>query len=168
MTTGWLDAMEYKLDVILNAIEECKDDWFIFADCDVQFLHPFIEDITNELKDNDIVCQEDKGSLCAGFFACKSNERTALLFKKIKSDFRYLVNDQAALNTYKQMVKYKLLCNKKYYTIGNVFTNVDGTSNWDNQTDIIPPKEILVHHANYVKGTKNKVKLLSLIKNATQ
>jgi hypothetical protein len=168
MTSGWLDAMDYKLSVILKAIEECKDTWFIFADCDVQFFRPFIDDIERELQDVDLVCQEDKGSLCAGFFACKSNNKTKQLFITIKNNFKRLVNDQVALNAYKDIISYKLLCNKKYFTIGNVFNNLDGTSNWDNQTEIIPPKEIMVHHANYVKGTENKLKLLTMIKEKMQ
>jgi hypothetical protein len=164
MTNGWLDSMEFKLNVILTAIEENFEDWFIFADCDIQFFKPFLNDLKNELTDVDIVCQEDCKSLCAGFFACKGNISTKKLFTTIKQTFRYLVNDQVALNEHKHLVKYKLLDNKKYFTIGNFFDNIDGTHNWDNQTNIVPPKEILLHHANYVKGVDNKIKLLNLIR----
>jgi len=162
MSQGWLDSMDIKLDVILTAIKENK--WFIFADCDIQFLNPFIDDLEEELRDNDIVCQNDCESLCAGFFACKSNERTIALFKTIKGNFRHLVNDQVALNEFKSLVKYKLLDKQKYFTIGNVFNNLDGTHNWDNNTPISVPEDILVHHANYVKGVDNKVKLLKYVK----
>jgi hypothetical protein len=164
MTQGWLDSMDFKLDVILTAIEETFNSWFIFADCDIQFLKPFVTDLQEQLTDVDIVCQEDCGSLCAGFFACKSNNDTKKLFQTIKSTFRYLVNDQVALNEHRNLVKYKLLDNKKYFTIGNFFNNKDGTHNWDNVTDIVPPKEILVHHANYVKGVANKLQLIKMIK----
>jgi molybdopterin-guanine dinucleotide biosynthesis protein A len=164
MTQGWLDSMDFKLDVILTAIEETFNDWFIFADCDIQFFKPFVADLQDQLTDADIVCQEDCGSLCAGFFACKSNNDTKKLFQTIKSTFRYLVNDQVALNEHKNLVKYKLLDNKKYFTIGNFFNNKDGTHNWDNVTNIVPPKEILVHHANYVKGVTSKLQLIKMIK----
>lgn len=164
MSQGWLESMDFKLDVILTAIEENKDSWFIFADCDIQFLNRFINDLQEQLENTDLVCQEDCGSLCAGFFACKSNTRTKLLFQTIKNTFKYLVNDQVALNEHKKIVSYKLLDNKKYFTIGNCFNNADGTHNWDNETNIVPPKEALVHHANYVKGVDNKIKLLNMIK----
>jgi hypothetical protein len=164
MTQGWNDSMDYKLDVILSALEENRDSWFIFADCDIQFFKPFLKDLKKEIQNHDIVCQEDCGSLCAGFFACKSNFKTQQLFSTIKQTFRVLVNDQVALNEYRHMVEYKLLDNKKYFTIGNVFTNNQNNHDWDNTTNIIPPKEIFVHHANYVRGVDNKVKLLKMIR----
>ena len=165
MSSGWLDSMDIKLDVIMTALKENKDDWFIFSDCDVQFFNPFLEDLENELKSVDIVCQNDCDSLCAGFFAAKSNEKTYQLFELIKQNFKMLVNDQVALNEYKDIVNYKLLDKQKYFTIGNFFNNIDGTHIWDNKTDITPPKDILLHHANYVKGAASKIKLLAHIKN---
>ena len=164
MSHGWLDSMEIKLDVILSAIKENKDSWFIFSDCDVQFFKPFVDNIKAELEEVDLVCQNDCESLCAGFFACKSNERTYKLFRTIKNNFRNLVNDQVALNEFKHLINYKLLDRQKYFTIGNIFNNTDGTHIWDNKTEIEAPKNILIHHANYVKGTENKIKLLNLIK----
>lgn len=164
MTQGWLDSMEYKLNLILDAINENKGSWFIFADCDVQFFKPFLDDIESVLQNVDIVCQEDRGSLCAGFFACQGNLKTIKLFETIKKNFRYLVNDQVALNEYKHLVDSKMLDSNKYYTIGNFFNNTDGTFNWDGTTNIVPPKQMLVHHANYVVGVNNKQKLLQMIK----
>jgi len=164
MSQGWLDSMEYKINLILDAINENKGNWFVFADCDVQFFKPFLKDLESNLQNVDIVCQEDRGSLCAGFFACQSNFRTLNLFETIKKNFRHLVNDQVALNEFKHLARCKTLDNKKYYTIGNFFNNTDGTFNWDGITNIIPPKEILVHHANYVVGVENKQKLLDMIK----
>jgi Nucleotide-diphospho-sugar transferase len=164
MSHGWLDSMEIKLDVILKAIDENKNGWFVFSDCDIQFLRPFINDVESELANVDIVCQNDCDSLCAGFFACKSNNNTLNLFKAIKQNFRHMVNDQVALNELKHLVNYKLLDKQKYFTIGNFFNNIDGTHNWDNVTSIEVPNTILLHHANYVKGTDNKLKLLESVK----
>jgi len=164
MTPGWLDSMEYKLNLILDAIDENKDSWFIFADCDVQFFKPFIDDLENVLQNTDIACQEDRGSLCAGFFACSSNNKTLNLFSTIKNNFRNLVNDQVALNKFQNLATCKMLDSKKYFTIGNFFNNSNGTFNWDNTTNIIPPKEIIIHHANYVVGVDNKQKNLEMIR----
>jgi hypothetical protein len=164
MTQGWLDSMEFKLNLILEAINENKGTWFIFADCDVQFFKPFLKELETQLQTADIACQEDRGSLCAGFFACQGNFKTIKLFETIKKNFRYLVNDQVALNEYKHLVASQILDNKKFYTIGNFFNNPDGTFNWDGRTNIIPPKEMLIHHANYVVGVENKRNLLTLIK----
>jgi hypothetical protein len=165
MTNGWLEAMDFKLNVILTGIKETWNDWFIFADCDIQFFRPFIDDLKSELQKFDLVCQDDCNSLCAGFFACKSNDKTLNLFENIHKNFKSLVNDQVALNYFKHLIDYKLLDKQKYFTIGNFFDNIDGTHNWDNKTQITMPFNILLHHANYVKGVNNKIKLMQNIKN---
>ena len=162
MTPGWNDAMDIKLGIIQEALE--TDERFIFADCDIQFFKPFVSDIISQLSNVDMVCQEDRGSLCAGFFGCNSNARTKDLFLKIRNNFRNMVNDQVALNYFKDSVNYKLLDAEQYYTIGNTFVNQDGTFIWDNQTKITPPTNIKLHHANYVVGPENKIKLLEMIK----
>lgn len=161
MSQGWLDAMDIKLDVILRALDETAE--FIFADCDIQFLKPFIHIVRDELKNFDLVCQEDRGSLCAGFFGCKSNDQTKLLFNTIKKQFRSMVNDQVALNELSHLVKCKMLDKNQFFTVGNFFENSNGTYVWDNVTTIIPPKEAVLHHANYVIGVDNKMKLLEMI-----
>ena len=163
-TAGWLDSMKYKLQVILQAIEENKDDYFIFADTDIVFYQPFIEDLKNAIGDGDIACQEDCNSLCAGFFIARGNNKNKKLFTEIYNNFRQMVNDQVALNHFKDMVSYKFLNRKKYYTIGNFFNNTDGTHKWDGVTNIIPPTEIKIHHANYVVGVEDKIKLIKLIR----
>ena len=162
MSSGWLESMDIKLDVILTALNETKE--FIFADCDIQFFKPFINQVLESLNDYDIACQEDRGSLCAGFFGCKSNDRTKKLFTTIKNRFREMVNDQVALNNLKSIVSSTLLNKEQFYTIGNYFQNKNGTFVWDNETNIIPPSNILLHHANYVVGVENKLKLLQMIK----
>lgn len=162
MSNGWLESMDIKLNVILTALKETEK--FIFADCDIQFFKPFIDQVSESLIDNDIACQEDRGSLCAGFFGCKSNDKTKNLFTTIKSRFREMVNDQVALNNLKNMVSNTLLDKEQFYTIGNFFENKNGTFIWDNETNIIPPSNMLMHHANYVIGVENKLKLLNMIK----
>jgi hypothetical protein len=163
MSSGWLDSMDIKLDVILTALNETEE--FIFADCDIQFFRPFVHQVQSELTNYDIVCQEDRGSLCAGFFGCKSNNKTVELFTSIKNKFREMVNDQVALNNLKDTVRHKTLNKDQFYTIGNFFENSNGTFVWDNKTNITPPDNILLHHANYVIGVENKIKLLEMIKN---
>lgn len=162
MSRGWLDAMDIKLNVIIEALNETDE--FIFADCDIQFFKPFVHYVQDALIENDLVCQEDRGSLCAGFFGCKSNDRTKELFNTIKKNFRQMVNDQVALNNYKHIVHSSTLDKDQFYTIGNFFENEDGTFIWDNKSNIIPPPNILLHHANYVVGVENKIKLLKMIK----
>lgn len=164
MEQGWLDSMKYKLEVIIQAIHENKNEYFIFSDVDIIFYDRFVDDLIESVKGYDIACQEDCGSLCAGFFIAKGNDRNLNLFTKIYKTFRQLVNDQVALNHYKDDVDYKLLDKSKYYTIGNYFNNSDGTHIWDNKTEIIPPRNIKVHHANYAVGVDSKIRLINMIR----
>ena len=171
MSPGWLDTMYFKILVVLEAIEECKGGWFIFADSDINFYQPFLKDLEKEIKNKDIICQEDRETLCAGFFACKANEKNKELWTQIKSTFRSFPGsgDQTALNYFKNQVNYSLLDKEKYYSVGNF---PEGTNNlttvWDNKTNIVPPKNIILHHANYVEGTKNKIALLEMIRKNIQ
>lgn len=164
MEQGWLESMKYKLQVILQAIEENKDDYFIFSDVDIYYYDRFLDDLVESVRDYDIACQEDCGTLCAGFFIAKSNDSVKSLFEKVYKTFTTLVNDQVALNHHKDMVNFKLLDKEKYFTIGNFFNNDDGTHIWDNSSNIIPPANMLIHHGNYVQGVDNKINLMQMVK----
>jgi hypothetical protein len=166
MTKEWILSLDVKVNIILTALEENKNGWFIYADSDIQFFKPFLKELEVELQDCDLVAQQDEDTLCAGFFAARSNDATLAFFKTIKQHFWHFLNDQLAFNEFKTMINYKGLDKEKYYTTGNYFDNKnDGTHNWDGTTNIIPPKNIVMHHANYVKGVPYKVKLLEMIKN---
>lgn len=164
MSPEWVKSVQVKVDMLIDALEENKGGWFIYADCDIQFLKPFVEDIKEELQGYDLVGQQDDLDICTGFFAIKSNEKTLHLFRTIKKHFWSFRNDQVAFNVFKNSISYKSLDKEKYYTIGNFFNNLDGTHEWDGVTNIIPPKNILVHHANFVRGVHRKIKLFDLIK----
>ena len=164
MEEGWLESMKYKLEVILQAIKENENEYFIFSDVDIIYYDKFIDDLLQSVEGYDIACQEDCGTLCAGFFIAKGNEKILNLFTKIYRTFTTLVNDQVALNHYKTDVNFKFLDKEKYYTIGNFFNNTNGTHVWDNKSNIVPPKSIKMHHANYAEGVENKIKLINMIK----
>lgn len=166
MEQGWLEAMNFKLDVILSAFDDTSEDWFIFSDCDVQFFTPFLNDLSKYLENGvELACQDDCNTLCAGFFVCRKTNKTQNLFKNVKANFKHMGNDQAALNNFKYDVKYRLLDKNLYYTIGNFFNNSDGTNNWDGASNVFVPDNIYIHHANYVKGVEQKIKLMDKIKN---
>jgi len=168
MSREWVQSVVFKVDMLITALQENKDGWFIYADSDIQFHKPFVKDVENELMSYDFVSQQDEDTLCTGFFAIKSNERTTRLLDTIKKNFWTYYNDQIAFNHYKDMIQYKGLDKEKYYTIGNFFNNPDGTHEWDGITNIIPPKNMLLHHANYVRGAQRKMDLLDLIKKNAQ
>ena len=166
MEKGWIEAMDFKLDVILTAFNDnTSEDWFIFSDCDVQFFNPFIENLKGYIENGtEIACQNDCETLCAGFFICRKTFNTFNLFTDIKKNFSKKGNDQVALNFFKDRVEYKLLDKSSYYTIGNYFNNKDGTNNWDGEGEVFLPEKIYIHHANYVKGVEQKIKLMDRIR----
>ena len=74
---GWMKTMSRKVDYVIKSINEVISDgseWFVHADCDIQFFGDFHDDIENELDGYDMVNMDDN-MLCAGFFACRANEK---------------------------------------------------------------------------------------------
>ena len=136
----------------------------LYSDVDVAFYDRFGAEMLGQLGDADIAAQEDCGTLCAGFFIARGNDRVKELFQKILDTFSPTCNDQVVLNELKHMVSWTLLDKKQFFSIGNVFDNEDGTHVWDNKSIITPPKEMLVHHANYVKGVGAKNDIIDMIK----
>jgi Nucleotide-diphospho-sugar transferase len=92
-----------KVDCIIEAI---KDNWnkiFIYADPDIQFFKSFSKDIEKRMKTKDIIFQMNspKGDCCAGFFACRGNQRVLALWEGVREYMLSHPNkhDQDAINT---------------------------------------------------------------------
>jgi len=77
-------AILRKVELILTAIEENRDGWFLFSDIDVQFFSPTRPMIEKAIASRDLVFQTDNpvGTYCTGFFACRGNDRTRTLWQK--------------------------------------------------------------------------------------
>jgi len=168
---GWFDTMLKKVEYHIQSCEENYGKTFIYSDCDVQFVAPFIDTMVNELDNYDIACQDDvhpygnRTTYCAGFFICRSNDATLAFFKKILLDMishntspKHNYNDQTALNENLNMINHKILSNK-FYTIAQTTKRL-----WKEDYNIDVPKNIVVHHANWTHGVSNKIKLLNFVK----
>ena len=155
-TEGFSETMADKLVLIKRAIADNKDTPFVYADCDIQFFGDFRNDI--DLSGVDIVCQEDRDSLCAGFFFARGTERFENYIDLIIENNNTVPNDQILFNEYSNSMNWRLLPRKKYYTVGNFISDV-----WDGDP-IIVPKDVVVHHANYTIGLPNKIKLMNEVK----
>lgn len=159
MTEGWLVTMKRKVEYIIEALNETKEnDWFVHCDCDVLLF----EGWTNILKkqDNlDIIFQNDALELCAGFFFCKSNDKTKTLWKLVLDNLEQLTNDQVAVNYFIRVVKdLKVgVLPDTYFTYGLI-----NKSRWDGNDFIFPNiKKIKMFHANWVTGVDQKLELLN-------
>jgi len=155
---GWEQTCHRKTEVFLRACDENTNDIFIFSDVDIQFFDKNIVNILlEELSDYDLACQYDTGYLpyCSGFFVCRVNDRTKDLFNRINK--LYVEEDQTSLNYHISACRAKFFSNR-FYTVAQTI----GTK-WDGQHFVIP-KDILMHHANWVVGVKNKIFLLKLVR----
>ena len=155
---GWKQTCYKKTEIFLRACEENRNSLFLFADVDIQFFSPKIVDIIlEELQDYDIACQYDTGYLpyCSGFFISRVNNRTIDLFNTINKE--YIEEDQTSLNIHINKCKAKFLSNK-FYTVAQSIGMV-----WNGQ-DFNIPADIIMHHANWIVGVQNKIKLLNLVK----
>lgn len=169
MSSGWANTMIKKVELIIRAIEENWGKVFIYSDVDIQFFAPVQNKIEQLIKGKDIVFQKNNpaGKICAGFFACRGNEKTLQLWQDVH---RYMINnkeisDQATLN--------KCLRGKnknKYNVIWDYLPNIffgGGTltgCSWKPKKKLPIPKKIVMHHANYSIGIKNKIAQLNYVR----
>lgn len=163
-TEGFNTTTKDKINILLDAVHDNWNDWFIFSDSDVQFFKDFYNDIVLRKKEDvDIIAQQDfGGTVCTGFFMAKGNERTEALFKKVY-DTSDSFNDQMALNSIKNnFINWDLLPLDRYFSIWKL----NNGDLWRGEKHFNVPKSIFVHHANYTIGIENKIELLEFVKNS--
>lgn len=158
MEAGWNNTMRKKVQYVLDSIDETLGSWFIHADCDIQFFADMLSDMEPRISSYDLVAQSDNGTICAGFFACRSTERMRTVFKEVLNIMDQAGNDQHALNALKSRFSYQLLP-ASYFTIGAV----NGGKVWNGETNFMPPKRVFMHHANYVIGPDKKLELMNIV-----
>ena len=84
-------------------------------------------------------------------------------FKKIFKDDPEMMY---TINSLKGKIKVIYHSRIEFLEFPMEFEIIGSKSNiWDNKTDIKPTKEMVLHHANYVVGVDNKIKLLEMIQN---
>lgn len=154
---GWTKTTKKKIDLFVKICEENFGNYFFYCDVDVQFFDNNIKDILlQEIGDKDIACQNDVNSYCSGLFICKSNHKTLNMFRYMQRTYNYIEDDQKCLNKALFMCKHKKL-SKKFFTSGFE------TSVWRGQHFNVP-NDIVMHHANWTVGVRNKVSLLNFVK----
>jgi len=165
MEDGWKETMEHKLDLLKQAVKENEGDVFIFSDVDIQFFRPFVDTLVEKIKDKDFVAQEDQGGLNTGFFICRGNDRMYNMFSFLRENLHINSCEQSVLNMYRGNITFDFLPKDEFYTVGNYFTNKNGTNEWDGESDFyVPVDTIKMHHANYVVGKERKTKILDIVK----
>lgn len=164
-SVGFDRVMLEKVNLIIENIDLSDDEPFIYADCDIQFFG----DIKYDLNENDIMFQNDyfPDNYCAGFFIAKQNQRVLDFFLRVREKFIKSmdgkVHDQTIIyHLFKDGydgIKKNMLPTNKYWTVA---FSTNGAP-WKGQKINLPP-DIVVHHANFTVGIKNKILLLEEVK----
>jgi hypothetical protein len=170
MDEGWTDTTIRKVDLIIRAIKENWGSIFIFSDVDIQFFAPIKATILKLMKNKDLMIQKNSpnGVLCSGFFACRANEKTLQLWQDVKLTMQKdkLNSDQNSLNRCIKRHNKTNPYNVVWGYLPNTFFG-GGTltgHEWSPGMSLPVPHGIMMHHANWTKGVKNKIAQLMYVK----
>jgi hypothetical protein len=160
MENGWNLTMQKKVDYIIKALDETKkDEWFVHSDCDILLFDGWENILESHKNSFDMLIQNDHPELCAGFFFCKSNQKTKSMWRWVKENMNNFNNDQSAMNSYLfnfKKVKVGLLPNT-YFTYGYY-----NKGRWSGEQFEIPNiNNLKTFHANWTSGVDNKINLLN-------
>jgi hypothetical protein len=162
---GFDKAMLEKINLVIDNIDLTDSEPLVYADCDIQFFG----DLDFEMGNDDIIFQNDffPNNHCAGFFIAKQNQKVLDFFKTVKDRFIKSmdgkIHDQIIINYLflegYDKIKKSMLPSDKYWTVA---FSTKGEP-WNGQ-EIKIPDGLIVHHANFTVGIKNKLSLLEEVK----
>lgn len=161
---GWNATTARKFEFLIRHMNEMKEgEIFTFSDVDVQFFDTLTEYAHRACSKVDIAFQNDYyGHACTGFFFCRNTEQTRHFFEHALLIIKDHRDDQAAVNhilaTHPIDFTYGLLPNQ-FFTFGSFYNH------WNGETDFPVPDDIVMHHANWVKGIDKKLELLRVVRN---
>lgn len=158
---GWTKTMQDKVQVIINAIKENFGKIFIFSDVDIIFIKPVEKAIRKLMKNKDFIIQRsslESNFMCTGFFAMRGNEQNLNLWIAIK-EYMKLNPKLSEENVINLFMKQNKLNNIRWKFLPIEFYNGGMLTNkkWTPGQDLVIPKNILLHHANWTVGIENKI-----------
>jgi hypothetical protein len=154
-SNGWDKTCFKKIEIFYNACKENQGEIFFYCDVDVQFFDKIVDQLILELGESDIACQDDITTFSSGVFVCRANERTLKMFDLMRK--HYDKEDQTTLNNHIHMCNHRFL-SKRFFTFGHIVPRP-----WAGERFHIP-NDILVHHANWVVGVENKMKIMDFVR----
>jgi glycosyltransferase involved in cell wall biosynthesis len=164
MDKKWTNAVKTKSDTIIQAIKDNWGEMIVYMDVDIQFFAPVREFLQGSLGNNDIVIQLDdpNGSFCAGLFIARCNDKVLTLWQEVRKAIDIENRDQLAFNRLIREIpgiRYGQLPVEKVFG-GGTFV----AQHWKPGMFMHVPAEPLIHHANWVVGTKEKIAQLQYVK----
>ena len=161
--SGWHELIRQKVDRVLDILGH-ETHPFVWADADVDWFRPAVDDVLKCLGDHDIVFQCDWWGdrvPCQGLFVARPNERVVRFFEDIRDGLTARNDDQQLtreLLSGPYPLKWDLLPTR-YWTRG-----AHTGSRWKPGLEVNPPTDIVAHHANWVVGSDNKLSLLRAVR----
>jgi hypothetical protein len=156
LQVGWETAMQDKVNWILWAIEREREP-FVLCDVDLRFYAFKPEDVENDLGDSSIAYQLDDpvtGFPCAGFALIRPCAETHLLYSKVLAGLKDCPGEQISL-TGKALPEMSL--HPSFH-----FKTLDPVRYWNRRVELDKNK-IVVHHANWITGVREKRDALQLV-----
>lgn len=156
--SGWRHTQCQKLRTWIAALN--ASEIFIGADVDIQWFRNTKEAFFQALGDNDLAVQTyPDGSICSGLFICRSNDATKKMWNSILTALeRGDDNGEQSLLISHLLhgdVSWGALPPNEFWSPSIRYTTLD---------QIIVPAEILLHHATFTKGIKNKIEQLEYVR----
>lgn len=174
-TISFIKTVFNKIEVILEAIQNNWQKYFIFSDVDIQFFTELQPIISRLIVNKDLLVQRalPYGNYtfpCTGFIVCRANEKTLNFWQHVKRVMqdREEWADQDAFNflILGQNEKFNLLWDylpAEFFSPGpKVYSE---NFRWHPGDAIDLPKNIVLHHANWTIGIENKISQFDYVKN---
>jgi len=165
-TGHWNRVVVRKFDVLEEAFErEPAETVFVLCDVDVRFHRPFAEDVRRRMDGLDVLFQHNRpgeppvpNNLCTGFVAIRSGARARAFFRaaraRLEAADRPDFGDQrACINTLEaepDALRWGLLP-------ARYWVPWDGGRHWRPGEPLHPPRDLVLHHANWTIGVAHKL-----------
>lgn len=180
----WTEATRDKARSMVRAWHDCDDaDMFVWCDADIVFTGPVIGPLRSNmtsLRDDgypDMLFQQESRPdyVCSGFFCARRNERVLELLERVAKEpypSGRGPSDQAILNKHKNIVRWDVLPNWQYWTIGHIQKprrrQVRNQLANGNYGAILPhiPSDIRMYHANFMEGVHRKCAALRAVRDS--
>ena len=164
---GWNLATASKIDYILQYFPAYDDNLFyLFSDADVQFFPQNGSFCDYVDTDYDMLFQDDGKKICAGFFFFRCCQSVYNLLNDVKKNILKspsMTDDQDIINEIigDYDVKYKKLPKNKFWS---AWQSIGDMKKWVPGIPLNVPRGILVHHANWTVGIKNKILMMNEVR----
>tara|TARA_B100000282_G_scaffold244599_1_gene187749 strand:- start:1637 stop:2296 length:660 start_codon:yes stop_codon:yes gene_type:complete len=165
--TGWRDTQFKKLSNYISVLKRKKDtDIIVGSDVDVQIIKPCENKLVEFLGDCDLAFQENvDGKVCSGFFVARCNSNVINFFETaLKSLACELMKSKKGGG--EQYEIWKLIANGNHNAKLKMLPKNEvwnPRTKYEKVEDLNIPTNMLVHHANWTHGTKNKIKQLAFV-----